>query len=349
MKQIDAGPQAGSAKTTWSAKVAAPGTVARLCIWLGDRPVASGSLILTVALAVPLGLDGYLVYLTNLALVYAVTAMGFTIVLGWTGLLGLCNSAFFGLGAYTGGLVAARWGVPVEAAILAGALAGGLVGLAFGSLAVRLRRYYLAITAIAFMFVLDYFFRNLDEITGGVRGLVIPAPTFALLGFQQVSSSYGHYYFSLLMVVVVYLFAVRLRKSSLGREWQVVRADERVAMALGINVYLSKLKAFVIGFAVIAASGAWLGFLLGRIFPESFLGNEMMYQFLIVALGGLGSVNGAVGGAIFLIVVRQYLRGYVGISEILFGVLLLVTVLALPRGIYGTLAEKYRGLREGFL
>ena len=342
-KQIAANHPGAQAVTSW--------LLWKKCLdaWVEKKNYLWALLILPVGLMVPLVLNGYWVFLMTLALVYAVATTGFTFILGWAGLLAFCNSAFFGLGAYAGGAAASKLGMPAEIAIVGGGLAGAILGLAFGLVAVRLRRYYLAITAISFMFILDYLFRHLETVTGGVRGLPIPAPQFFLLGYLKVSSMHGQYYVSFLLLGLVYCFAVMLRKSRLGREWQVVRADERVAKALGINIYVSRLKAFAIGFAVISASGAWLGFLLGTIYPQSFSGNEMMFHFLIVAIGGLGSVNGAVGGAILLVVLRQYLRGYLGISEILFGLLLFFTVLALQKGIYGTLAAKFKGLREGFV
>lgn len=305
--------------------------------------------ILVLAMVIPFGLDGYFVYLANVALVYAVLATGFTMYLGWAGLFAFSNSAFFGLGAYTGGILASRLGVSVEVAVLGSALVGGAVALGFGSMAVRLKRYYLAITTMSFMFVLDYAFRNLDELTAGVRGLVVPSPYFLILGGQKITSPYGQYYVGLVMVLIAYIVAVRIRTSSLGREWQVVRSDEKVAKALGINVYRSRLKAFTISSAIMSAAGGWLAFLLGRIFPESFVGTEQMFEFLIIVIGGLGSIRGAIGGAILLVMMRQYLRGYVGVSEILFGLLLLITVLALQRGVYGTLASRFRALREGYI
>ncbi len=301
------------------------------------------------ALSVPLGLNGYFVYLADLALAYAILAIGFTFVLGWAGQMAFANVTFFGFGAYASGVAAARLGVPVEGAMLIGTAAGFLLGVAFGALVVRLRRYYLAIATMASTFILDYVYRHLDELTGGVRGLSIPTPRFWLLGGEKVASPYGQYYVGLVFLVVAVVVSVWLRKSSVGREWQVVRADERVATALGINVYASKLKAFALAAAVMSAAGAWLGCLLGQIFPESFLMNELLFQFLIVVIGGLGSVNGAITGAILLVIVRQYLQGFVGLSEILFGLLLLVSVLALQKGIYGTLAAKYHQLREGFV
>jgi branched-chain amino acid transport system permease protein len=306
-------------------------------------------LALVAALLIPLFLDGYFAYLANLALVYVIVAIGFTIILGWAGQMAFADVAFFGLGAYTGARAASLWGVPAELALAIGILAGLVVGLGFGALVVRLRRYYLSIVTIAFMFVLDYLYRHLDPITGGVRGFAVPSPHFLLLGGQKISSPHLQYYVGLVLVVLAYLFAVRLRKSALGRGWQVVRVDERAAQALGIDVYRSKLAAFAISAAVIAPAGVWLGYLSGRVFPESFGMNELLFHFLIVVIGGLGSLNGAVLGAVLLVLAREYLRGFVGVSEILFGLLLLVSVLVLQKGIYGTLADRFKRLREGFV
>ncbi len=308
-----------------------------------------GVAILAIVVLAPLGLDGYSVYLLDLAAVYVMVAIGFTIVLGWAGQMAFISVAFFGLGAYTGGRAASVWNLPVEVALAVGILAGLLVGLGFGALAVRLRRYYLSIVTMAFMFALDYLYRNLGDLTGGVRGFPVPTPQLLLLGNQKVASPYLQYYVGFVLVVLTYLFAVRLRKSSLGRGWQVVRADEKVAQAIGVNVYRSKLAAFAISAALLSEAGVWFAFTTGRVFPESFGMNELLFHFVIMVLGGLGSLNGAAAGAVLLVVAREYLRSFTGLSEILFGLVLLVSILTMQSGVYGTLAARFRSLREAFV
>jgi branched-chain amino acid transport system permease protein len=303
--------------------------------------------LMAMACLLPVALNGYLVYLAGLALVYVIVAVGFTIILGWSGQLAFMSAAFFGLGAYAGGAAAAWGGAPAELALIAGGAAGVLLGSAFGALAVRLRRYYLAIATLSLMYVLDYCYRNFPAWTGGVSGFPVPQPAFLLLLGREVATDYGKYYVGLALALLAYLSARSGQTTSLGRAWRVIRSDERVAMSLGIDVYRGKLSAFAISAGFLGLAGAWFVFLTGRFLPETFGLNELLFDFVILVVGGLGSLNGAVIGAVILVLAREYLRTFPGISELLFGLVLLATVLFLPRGIYGTPAARFRWLREG--
>lgn len=308
------------------------------------RPVAA--VIILLAALLPLGLNGYFVYLADLALIYITVVIGLTIILGWAGQLAFISSAFFGFGAFSAGLLATRWNMPAEVSIVGGTVMGLLLGVGFGTLVMRLKRYYLAIGTLSLMYMLDYFYRNFPAITGGVSGFPVRAPEFLVLGGYRVTSDYEKYYVALAFAVAAYFFARYLMKTPLGRSWRVVRKDERVAEALGIHVYRSKLMAFAISAGIMAFGGTWFVVVAGRFLPESFLLNELLFHFLILVVGGLGSLTGAVFSTFFLVFAREYLRSFTGVSELLFGTVLLLTVLFLPAGIYGTLARKFQQLRE---
>lgn len=310
------------------------------------RPVIA-ILVLLLALLIPLALNGYFVYLADLALVYIMVTVGLTISLGWSGQLVFMSAAYFGFGAFAAGVAAAKWGLPTEGAIIFGTVMGMLLGVGFGALAMRLKGYYLAIATLSLMYMLDYFYRNVRSITGGVSGFPVPQPKFLLGLGAVVSSDYAKYYVGLALAVCAYAIAYWLRRTPLGRSWRVLRKDEEVARALGINVYRSKLAAFTSSATLIAFGGTWFVFVTGRFLPETFTINELLFHFLILVVGGLGSINGAVFSSILLVFAREYLRGFAGVSEILFGALLLLIVLFLRHGIFGTLARKFPRLREG--
>jgi branched-chain amino acid transport system permease protein len=245
------------------------------------------------------------------------------------------------------GKVTVEWQVPGEVALLAGTAAGLLLGAAFGALVVRLQRYYLAIATFALIFVLSYAYINFDELTGGVNGFPVPPAEMALLGGAQIDADYAKYFVGLLLVVVMYVVHALMQRSAAGRGWRVVHQDERIASALGISPYRSKLAAFTVSAGVMALAGAWFVFTLGTFLPGSFTGDELLFNFLIVVFGGLGSLNGAVVGSVALVIAREYLRDVPGASEVLFGFVLLGTALLMRHGIYGALARRWPALREG--
>ncbi len=313
------------------------------------RLVREAALVAAVAVAaglLPAVLNGYYVYLLCVVFVYVVLAIGFNVVLGWSGQFAFVSAAFFGFGAFVSGRVTFLFGVPAEFAIVLGATGAALLGLLFGALAVRLQRYYLAIVTLALMYVLDYSYRNFPDLMGGVSGFRVPEPQFVLLGGAELTSDYEKYYVGLVLALVTYVTVRRVRTTALARGWRVIRRDERAAAALGINVYASRLTAFVVSSALLGLAGGWFIFLNRRFLPESFGLNEMLFDFLVLVVGGLGSLNGSVLGALLLVLAREYLRTFPGLSELVFGGILLASALFLPLGIYGTLADRLRTLRE---
>jgi branched-chain amino acid transport system permease protein len=294
----------------------------------------------------PLVLNPYLLYLLALGLTYAVLSIGFTIVLGWSGQLAFISVAYFGLGAFSAGSLAWRLGLPAELTIAAALVTGLIAGAAFGALVVRLHRYYMAIATLALVVLLDYGYRNFPAFTGGVSGFSVPSPSFAVLLGGTVTTPVGQYAVGLVLLAIAYAVGRWLQRSQLGRAWRVIRLDPRVAQSLGINVYRSRLLAFTIASGFMAAAGGWFVYIGGRFLPETYHLDELLFHFLILVVGGLGTLRGAVIGALSLVFVREYLRSFPGASEIIFGAVLLLTVLFLPTGLYGALAARVRRLRE---
>lgn len=305
--------------------------------WLG---------VAVLAALPPLFLNQYLVYLLAIGLTYAVLSIGFTIVLGWSGQLAFVSVAYFGLGAFATGSMAARFGLPAELALIVGLVAGIVSGVAFGALVVRLTRYYMAVATLALVILLDYAYRNFTPVTGGVSGFSVPSPSFLVLAGERVTSPIGQYIVGLVLVGIAYAVARRFQVSALGRAWRVVRLDPRVAQSLGINVYRARLLAFTVAAAFMAVAGGWFVYIGGRFLPETYHLDELLFHFLILVVGGLGSLRGAIVGSLALVFVREYLRSFPGASEMIFGAILLLTVLFLPAGLYGAIASRFRGLRE---
>ena len=305
-------------------------------------------LMLAGAGIAPTLLNGYQVFVLSLALCYMVATIGLNISLGWTGMLVFSGSAFFGIGAFVAGR-AASLGVPAELALLAALVVGAVVGLAYGAMTVKLNRYYFAITGIALMFILNFFYRNFPDITGGYSGFSIPYPRFLTLGGSALFSQQGLYYVGVIMVVLAYLGARYLERSPLGRGWRVVSQNPDIASALGVNVRRSKMLSFGISMSFISFGGAWFGYLSFRFLPETYMFTDLLFIFLVLIVGGVGSINGMIVGSFFLVLLREYLRGFPGLSELIYGVLLLLVVLFFSEGVYGALRSRFPSLREGVL
>lgn len=299
-----------------------------------------------VAAIVPQGLNDYTLFLGATVFTYAMIAMALNLVIGWTGQFAFIDVAFFGIGSYVGARIGAVLELPLEAALAIGVAAGLIVGLGFGAMVSRLRRYYLSIVTIAFMFVLTYIYENATSLTGGLAGFRVPDPQLLVLGGLEISGDYGLYYIGLVLLVGTYAFIAWLGRTQLARGWRTLRMSEDVAASVGVNVYRSKVFAIAIAGGILGLAGAWMPYLTGSVFPSSYGFSQLLFDFLVVVVGGLGSMRGAVIAAIVLGIVNEKLRGLIGVSEIAFGVVLLACVMFLRRGVYGELAARIPQLRE---
>lgn len=311
-------------------------------------PNVVGVGLLAVALVLATMANGYQLYVLSLICVYAAAAIGLNISLGWTGMLVFSGSAFFGIGALVSGRMV-NVGIPAELGMLTAGVVGLLCGLAYGAVTVRLNRYYFAVTGIAIMAILNFVYRTFPGIAGGYSGFTVEAPVIGVLGGRASRSPLTLYLIGIALVAIVYAAVRWLEGTPLARSWRVVRQSEATATALGINVWRSKTLSFGISMAVIAMAGGWHVVATSRFLPESYMFTDLLFMFLVLIVGGLGSINGMVIGAAFLVLVREYLRGFPGLSELIYGTVLLVVVLFFSQGIYGALRAKLRKLREGVI
>lgn len=299
--------------------------------------------VLTAALLVlPLGLNNYLQFVVNTMLVYSLVALGFNVIIGYLGQLAFVSAAFFGVGAYAAGLAMMRLGMPMPAAIVAGALAGAAVGGLVGLPALRVRGHYLAIITLAVGELLRWVYVHADAVTYGPGGFTLPRPE--IFGF--VLGERAKYYLFLFCVALGVSMTSLLLRSRRGRAFAAVRNSEQAAASLGIDVRRTKVLAFAWGGFVVGLGGALFAVLNGRVSPESFGLAQVLFHFAIVMIGGLASVAGSILGAILLTGAPELLRNFPGSEEIVFSLLLILVLFFLPRGLGGLLADRVPLLRE---
>jgi branched-chain amino acid transport system permease protein len=271
------------------------------------RPWVTAAL-LGLALAYPvldlaLGLHLQLVAISML--LFVLMALGLNVVLGFAGLLDLGYAACFALGGYTVAmLTGGRLGAYVPSrldflAVLAvSALVAGVFGVINGALATRLRGDYLAIVTVAFGLIIPRVFVNLDDWTGGARGIsALPQPR--LLGFT-VATPTASYYLACALVLLVAAGSHRLARSRIGRAWAALSEDEVAAASCGVDVTASKHLAFVLGSIVAGLAGALFASIFSYVDPEQFDFRVSAMVLAMVVIGGAGSVPGAIVGALVI-------------------------------------------------
>ncbi|MBI3826878.1 MAG: branched-chain amino acid ABC transporter permease [Candidatus Rokubacteria bacterium] len=287
-------------------------------------------------------MTGYLVAIATLVGIRALLALGLNVQWGFTGLVNLGVVAFFGVGAYTAGLLAVA-GVALPAAWAAAIVASALAGALLATVALRLREDYLAIVTLGFGEVLRLFLLNEAWLTRGANGITgIPRPLRSWF-----PAHYDLFYLGLVLgcVALIYLALERLRRSPFGRALRAIREDETVATVAGKNIVRFKVQAFVIGAAVAGLAGILFGHYLAYIEPNMFVPQETLFVWLALILGGSGNNRGAILGAVVLLGLLEgsrfakdvipFLTGVrlAAAQQMLVGLLLVVLMIKRPEGL----------------
>jgi len=268
------------------------------------------------------------------ALLYAILALGLNIAVGWAGLLDLGYIAFVGFGAYGYALLSSTAlgsdgsGGAHLAAIETFPIvlvAGGLLGLVLGLVALRLTGDYLAIVTLFFGTAFMEVVNNVDpSVLGGVNGLfgLDPIHDFG----RQIVSPLGYYYFALVILVVLMAVLHLLDTSRTGRAWRALRDDALAAEVMTIPISKMKLMAFSFGAAVGALGGAIFAAQQDNVFPTNFTANILILIYACLVLGGVGSIAGAVLGGIVVTVAQNMLSSPTDAAYLFYGLILVALV-----------------------
>jgi len=293
-------------------------------------PVIVWSLVLVAAIALaPLLIGKYFVSLLLLMMITAVGVLGLNILTGTTGLISLGHAGFLAVGAYAAGIVAGRYGWPMPAALLAGGMAAAAAGLVVGVPSLRLKGLYLAITTMAFAVIINHLILNGGELTGGSEGLKVPQP--ALLG-QPLAAEGGYYYVVLAVLLLAVFATLNLQRSRVGRALMAIREHDIAARAMGVNLVRWRLLAFTVSAFYTGVAGALLAFYTRYLNVDSFSLLVSIEALSMLIVGGLGTVSGALLGAVFIFVLNEGLG-------LLFG--------ALGSGALSTAAFEIKGIVYG--
>jgi branched-chain amino acid transport system permease protein len=311
-----------------------------------SKPVAALLVLVCLAVlaAVPLFGSGYIVYIANLLLVFVVLCLGLHIVIGETGQFALAHAAFYGIGIYTAALVGNVYSLPFPLPIVAGGLVAGVIGVVLGAAALRMRDIYLALATFAFGEAMQWVFLNWTAVTGGPNGLSISPATF--FGFAIVNDKDAYPFVAVLAVLMVAATLV-ISRSRLGRSFRAVRDSEIAAMAMGVPVRRTKVTAFALSAVLAGVAGGMFATFSTFIHPDSLGFQTTILVLTMIVVGGLGSIFGAVSGAIFFGLVSELLRQAPQFQEIIYGLILMVFMMYAPRGLFAAAAARLGGNRHG--
>jgi branched-chain amino acid transport system permease protein len=287
---------------------------------------------LVLAFALPYMVNGYLIYVVDIAIIFMLLALGLCLSLGIAGQINLGQIAFFGVAAYASGILTTKAGLGFWPAAILAVAAGTLAGLLIGIPALRVQSHYLGIVTLGLSLAFTALVGNL-QVAGAAEGLLgLPVPSFPGV---DLSSHFLYYYFELVVLVVVAPFAYFVVFTRFGRRLRAMRDDSLAAASTGVQVPLHRMSSFALAGFFGGVAGVLYAGLVRYVSPPSFNIDTMFLLLAMVIIGGRFSLTGVLVGVVTLTVVREVLADYSTYAQLVYGSLIVLMVVFAPTGLAG--------------
>lgn len=289
--------------------------------------------------------------------IHAVTALGLTLLMGYGGQISLAQGAFYGIGAYTSGVLSVKFGLSPWMGLLAGVLLAATIAYVVGVPTLKLKEQYLALATAGIGIIIQILFKELNGLTGGPSGLVgIP---YLALGPFEFKGEVRFFYLTVVVAALAFIGARSLVDSRIGRALRAVHGSEVAAEAMGVDTVALKHQIFVLSAVYASVAGSLYAHYVNYISPDLFTYGESIHFAMMVVIGGVASVWGALLGSAVMLLLTDALRkvlpliipGAGGDVEMaFFGLLLVVLMIYMPEGLAPGLVKLARsgfGRRKG--
>ena len=278
--------------------------------------------------------------------IYSITTMGLNLLMGYAGQISLGHGAFFGIGAYTSGILTVQYHLPVGVAFLLALLLTAVVAYLIGVPSLRLKGHYLAMATLAFGEIVNIVLNAAVNLTGGPSGFgEIPR---IRLGSLVLDSELKYFYFVWGIFIVFFILTRNIIDSRVGRALRSIHGGEMAATAMGVNVSRLKIQVFILSALVASVSGSLYAHFVTFISPTTC---NIMFSILLVMMvvvGGMANVWGCVLGAALITLLPEYLRVFEDYDVLVYGFILLLIVMFLPGGIIRGLEMLYRAASRAY-
>jgi len=293
--------------------------------------------------------NNYTYSILNFAMIYSIVGIGLSLLTGYAGQISLGHSGLMAIGAYTAAQTSTGFGMPFFVSLLFAMVFTGFIGFLLALPALRLSGPYLAVATVGFGVAVPQIIKYLNFRTDGIEGLKIDKPN--LPGFSP-EADLARYYMILPIVAIVFFVATNLTRTKVGRAFLAIRETEIAAQAMGVGLARYKVIAFTISAAMTGIAGALYVGQIGRISSEEFNLLQSILFLVIIAIGGLNTLGGAVAGALLMTILPEFVNrlsnflqeslNNAGINVqlknpqyILYGLLIILFVMFLPEGLAG--------------
>jgi branched-chain amino acid transport system permease protein len=301
---------------------------------LQSRWATLAVLALTMAIVPLIAPSAFYLRVAALVWIFALAALGLTILMGYAGQVSLGHAGFLGIGAYGVAIGPTHLGLSPLLSLVLAAVLSGVIAYVVGRPILRLKGYYLAIATLGFGLILALIFQSESAVTGGPDGMAVARLT--VFGWR-IAGAMQWYWVSAGVLLVGAWIALNIADSPSGRALRAVHDSEVAAAGAGVDVAAKKLAAFVAAAVYAAIAGGLLACMNGLITPDAASFMHSVEFVAMVIIGGLGSVLGAVVGAAFLIVLPQALTSLQEYEQAVLGLLIMVFMIVLPTGIVPSL------------
>jgi branched-chain amino acid transport system permease protein len=303
-----------------------------------------GLLVLALVLAVlPLVLPNafYVDVAIRIAL-NAIVVIALNLLMGYTGQISLGHAGFYGLGAYASAGLTTHFNWPPLAALAAGAVATGLLAWVLARPVLKLKGHTLAMATLGLGIIISIVINNEAQWTGGPDGMAVPS--FALAGMNVAGETSWYVVAAVLLLLMTWL-ALNLIDSPVGRALQAIHGSEIAARVAGVDTTRFKVRVFVLSAVVASIAGSVSAHYVGFITPGMAGFFHSIELVTMVVVGGMASVFGSIIGAALLTVLPQLLQTFEGWEVVVFGVILMATMIFMPKGLVPSIAQRLRGSR----
>jgi branched-chain amino acid transport system permease protein len=267
--------------------------------------------------------------------IYCLMTLGLSLLMGYAGQISIGHAAFYGIGAYTSAILTVHYGLNPWPCMLIGMVVSAVVAILVGAPSLKLKGHYLAMATLAFGIIVYIIFNKEVAWTGGPDGMT-GIPGLSLFGFE-FDSVEKYYYLVWAFVFAAFIFSVNIIQSGTGRALRAIHVSEPAAGAMGVDI--SKFKILVFFYSAILASlaGSLYAHYLNFINPSTFDLFFSIKLVIMIALGGMYNIWGAIIGAIFITFLNyEWLHYFEEFEVIIYGAILLLVTIFLPKGLVGT-------------
>ena len=273
----------------------------------------------------------------------SILAMGLCLLMGYAGQISLGHAAFYGIGAYSSGILTTQYSFPPAMAFFTGILFSALVAYLVGKPTLRLKGHYMAVATLGFGEIFFIAFNELSSWTGGPSGLSgIPPIRF----FGETLEANAYLYLVWGFVILILIFSLNMVNSRVGRALRAVHGSELAANAMGVDAARYKVQVFVLSAIYASMAGSLYAHFVTFISPGSFGLMPSIMFLMMVVVGGAGTIWGTLLGTAFFTSLPEYLRGLEDMEVLAYGGILMFFLLFMPQGILEGIKNWFKRMKQ---